>query len=95
MPLDKANVRTIAFLARLDVPDEDVGPLAYELSSILHWVEQLQEVDTVGVEPMTSVAAMRLYWREDRIDDGGYADAVLANAPESAEGFFLVPKVVE
>lgn len=95
MSLDKATVRNIAFLARIDVPDADLVPLAGELSAILGWIEQLQEVDTKSVEPMASVAEMTLRWREDVVSDGGMADKVLLNAPEAAEGFFLVPKVVE
>lgn len=95
MSLDKATVRNIAFLARIEVPDEALEPLAAELSSIIGWIEQLQEVDTKGVEPMASVADMSLHWREDAVTDGGNPAKVLANAPEAAEGFFLVPKVVE
>lgn len=95
MSLDKATVRNIAFLARIDVPDEDLAPLAGELSAIVGFIEQLQEVDTKGVAPMASVADMSLRWREDVVADGGIADKVLANAPDAAEGFFLVPKVVE
>ncbi|KAF0140234.1 MAG: aspartyl-tRNA(Asn)/glutamyl-tRNA (Gln) amidotransferase subunit C [Rhodospirillaceae bacterium] len=95
MLLDKATVRTIAFLARIDTPEEELAPLAGELSSILHWIEQLQTVDTTGIAPMTSATAMHLSWRDDDITDGACADSVLANAPDSAEGFFLVPKVVE
>ncbi len=95
MPLDKSAVERIAFLARIKVPDEDLGPLAAELDRIIGWVEQLGEVDTAGVEPMTSVAAMTLPQRDDVVADGDYADKVLANAPESEKGFFAVPKVVE
>lgn len=95
MPLDKSAVERIAFLARIKVPDEDLAPLAAELDHIIGWVEQLGEVDTNGVEPMTSVAAMTLPQRDDIVTDGSYADKVLANAPESEKGFFAVPKVVE
>ena len=66
-----------------------------ELSRILEWIEQLNEVDTEGVPPMTSVAAMRLAWREDRVTDGGRPEDILANAPERQDGYFVVPKVVE
>lgn len=95
MSLDKATVRTIANLARIEVPEGDLDHLAGELSHILHFVEQLSEVDTDGVQPMTSVAEIGLPWREDVVTDGNRRDQILANAPDSDEGFFLVPKVVE
>jgi len=95
MSLDKATVRNIANLARIEVRDEELDHLAGELSNILHFVEQLAEVNTDGVEPMTSVAAMTLPMRRDVITDGGQPDAVLRNAPEAEDGFFTVPKVVE
>ena len=95
MSLDKSAVRTIADLARIRVPDEDLDHLAGELSNILTLIEQLSEVNTDGVAPMTSVSAVGLPMRKDEISDGGYVDAVLANAPGKAEGFFSVPKVVE
>ena len=95
MALDNKAVASIAFLARIKVPDADLAPLARELDHIIGWVEQLSEVATDGVEPMTSVAAMSLPRRDDRVTDGNYADKVLANAPEAEKGFFAVPKVVE
>ncbi|RAU22960.1 Asp-tRNA(Asn)/Glu-tRNA(Gln) amidotransferase GatCAB subunit C [Paramagnetospirillum kuznetsovii] len=95
MSLDKATVRNIANLARIEVKDEELDHLAGELSNILHFVEQLAEVNTDGVLPMTSVAAMTLPMRKDVITDGGQPEAVLANAPEAEDGFFTVPKVVE
>lgn len=95
MSLDKATVRSIANLARLEVAEEELEPLAKELSNIIGFVEQLAEVDTTGVEPMASVADLVLPMRDDVVTDGGYPDKILANAPESFEGFFLVPKVVE
>ncbi|MGE5547444.1 MAG: Asp-tRNA(Asn)/Glu-tRNA(Gln) amidotransferase subunit GatC [Solirubrobacterales bacterium] len=95
MSLDKNTVRSIAELARIEVPEEELEHLAGELSNILHFVEQLSEVNTDGVQPMTSVAAMTLPMRADAVTDGGQADAVLANAPEAEDGFFTVPKVVE
>lgn len=95
MSLDKSAVRTIADLARIKVPEEDLDHLAGELSNILTFIEQLQEVDTDGIAPMTSVAAVGLPMRKDEVSDGGYADAVLTNAADKAEGFFSVPKVVE
>lgn len=95
MSLDKTTVRAIAELARIEVPDEELDHLAGELSNIMDFIEQLSEVNTDGVAPMTSVAAMTLPMRKDEITDGGQADAVLANAPDAADGFFTVPKVVE
>jgi aspartyl-tRNA(Asn)/glutamyl-tRNA(Gln) amidotransferase subunit C len=93
--LDEATVARIARLARIAVPEEELAPLADELSHILEWIEQLNEVDTDGVPPMTSVAAMKLAWREDRVTDGGRPEDILANAPERQDGYFVVPKVVE
>ncbi len=95
MSLDKDTVRKIAFLARIKVPNQALEPLAAELSAILGWVEQLSEVDTSDVPPMTSVAEMTWPRRADTVTDGGRADDVLANAPERKDDFFAVPKVVE
>ena len=95
MAVDKATVRRIALLARIKVPEADLDKLAGELNTILGWVEQLGEVDTDGVEPMTSVVPMTPRRRADAVTDGGIADDVLANAPERRDGFFAVPKVIE
>ncbi|MCC7168353.1 MAG: Asp-tRNA(Asn)/Glu-tRNA(Gln) amidotransferase subunit GatC [Rhodospirillales bacterium] len=96
MSLDNATVRTIANLARIEVPEADLPHLAKELSTILGWVEQLGQVDTEGVAPLASVTGdLALPWRADAVTDGAYPDKILANAPEAANGFFLVPKVVE
>jgi aspartyl-tRNA(Asn)/glutamyl-tRNA(Gln) amidotransferase subunit C len=95
MPLDISTVKNIAFLARLEVPDEKLEPLAGELSHIIGWVEQLAEVDTDGVPPMTSVAEMTLPQRPDVVDDGNYPQRVIANAPDPEGTFYAVPKVVE
>ncbi|CAO3420399.1 Asp-tRNA(Asn)/Glu-tRNA(Gln) amidotransferase subunit GatC [Azospirillum doebereinerae] len=95
MSLDKATVAKIAHLARIKVPDGELESLAGELSQILTFVEQLNEVDTKDVPPMTSVAAQKLRRRKDAVTDGGYAPQVLSNGPETAEGFYVVPKVVE
>jgi len=95
MALDKATVARIATLARIRVAEDELEPLAGELSGILAWIEQLGEVDTENVPPMTSVAEMTLPMREDKVTDGSNRDAVLGNAPRSARGFFAVPKVVE
>lgn len=95
MSVDQQTVRRIAHLARIAVPDEEIAALGEELNAILAFVEQLNEVDVAGVEPMTSVTPMRMKRRDDRVTDGGDAERVLANAPLSEDGFFLVPKVVE
>ena len=100
MALDKATVAHIAALARIRLGEAELEPLAAELSQILSWVEQLGEVDTSDVAPMSSVAAISLPMREDRVTDGDCPDAILGNAPQSApngpnRGFFAVPKVVE
>ncbi len=95
MALDRDTVANIAALARIRVAEEELDHLAGELSTILTWVEQLNEVDTAEVEPMTSVVAVTLPRREDEVTDGGRRDDVLANAPAAAHGFFTVPKVVE
>ncbi|MFP6729409.1 MAG: Asp-tRNA(Asn)/Glu-tRNA(Gln) amidotransferase subunit GatC [Alphaproteobacteria bacterium] len=95
MSIDKATVAKIARLARIHVAEEKQAALAGELSNILGWVEQLSEVDTDDVAPMTSVVEVRLPEREDVITDGDCRDDILANAPETDGSFFVVPKVVE
>jgi aspartyl-tRNA(Asn)/glutamyl-tRNA(Gln) amidotransferase subunit C len=95
MALDKATVARIATLARIRVAEDELEPLAAELSGILDWVEQLMAIDTKNVPPMTSVAEMTLPMRDDVVTDGANRDAVLGNAPRAARGFFAVPKVVE
>jgi aspartyl-tRNA(Asn)/glutamyl-tRNA(Gln) amidotransferase subunit C len=95
MALVKATVAHIAALARIRISEDDLEPLAHELSRILDWVEQLNEVDTTGVTPMASAAAASVPMREDAVTDGGCRDAILGNAPRSAHGFFTVLKVVE
>jgi aspartyl-tRNA(Asn)/glutamyl-tRNA(Gln) amidotransferase subunit C len=95
MSLDKATVAKIATLARIKLPETDREAMGRELDKILHWVEQLDEVDTTGVEPMTSVAHMTLPMRDDLVTDGNRAGEILRNAPNAAHGFFTVPKVVE
>jgi len=95
MELDTDTVRRIAKLARLHVEEGDLAPLADELNNILGWVEQLDEVDTTGAEPMTSVVEMVQRLRVDAVTDGHVQDRVLANAPAEADGFFVVPKVIE
>ena len=95
MAVDAATVRRIAHLARIAVEDGEIEHLQGEINSILGFVEQLKEVNVDGVEPMTSVTPMKLKMRADKVTDGGDAARVLANAPQTADGFFVVPKVVE
>ena len=95
MSIDKATVARIAMLARIRVPESEQEKLAGELSNILGWVEQLAEVDTADVRPMTSVVDTEPVLRRDEVTDGGCRDDVTANAPSSVHGFFTVPKVVE
>ncbi|MCQ4158738.1 Asp-tRNA(Asn)/Glu-tRNA(Gln) amidotransferase subunit GatC [Roseomonas sp. GC11] len=95
MSLDTATVRRVASLARLRVEEQDLPRLETELNGILGWIEQLQAVDTTGVEPMAGGGAESLRMREDQVTDGGQQQAVLANAPDRADAFFAVPKVVE
>ena len=89
------QVRHIAKLARLGMSDAEIEALVPELNNILGWVEQLGEVDTDGVEPLTAVIEQKLRLRDDAVTDGDIRDAVLANAPEAQHGFFAVPKVIE
>ena len=95
MAIDSDTARRVAKLARIAVAEGDLPALAGELSGILGFMEQLNEVDVTGIEPMTSVTPMRLKRRVDQVTDGGYAAQILANAPDAREGFFAVPKVVE
>ncbi len=95
MAIDAATVRKVAKLARIAEPEEKLEPLAQELNGIIAWIEQLNEVDTDGVEPMTSAVAATLPMREDVVTDGGDVEMVLSNAPKRAGNFFVVPKVVE
>jgi aspartyl-tRNA(Asn)/glutamyl-tRNA(Gln) amidotransferase subunit C len=93
--MDSETVKRIAHLARIDVAEEELERLADELGAIIGWVEQLDEVDTDGVEPMTSVVEATLPKRADEVTDGGIRDDVLANAPDPEKGFYTVPKVLE
>lgn len=95
MSVSREDVRKVARLSRIAVPEERLDALAEELSGILDWIEQLNEVDVEGVEPMTSVVETRLPMREDIVTDGNRQDEILANAPRSEDGFFVVPKSVE
>lgn len=95
MSVDTATVRRVARLARIKVTDDEAARMTNELNSILGFVEQLNEVDVAGVEPMTSVVSLKMRRRPDVVTDGEDAVAVTANAPVSEDHFFLVPKVVE
>jgi len=95
MSVDLQTVKRVARLARIAVSDEDAQRMTGELNTILGFVEQLNEVDVSGVEPMTSVTPMAMKKRTDAVTDGGKAGDIVANAPASDENFFLVPKVVE
>lgn len=95
MSLDPATIRRIALLARIRLEDAEVGSLQTELNGILGWIEQLNEVDVDGVAPIVGATHMALKMREDSVTDGGYAERVLANAPERIGYYFVVPKVVE
>ena len=95
MAIAAATVRKVAHLARIKTPEDRLEPLAAELTGIMAWIEQLGEVDVEGVEPMTSNVSQPLRLRDDVVTDGGKIAEVLSNAPKSADGFFVVPKVVE
>ena len=95
MSIDTETARRVAKLARIKVEDQDLPALAQDFNRIIGFVEQLNEVDVEGIQPMTSVTPMRLKRRIDKVTDGSIADEVLSNAPDAREGFFAVPKVVE
>jgi aspartyl-tRNA(Asn)/glutamyl-tRNA(Gln) amidotransferase subunit C len=95
MPIDQKTIAKIALLARLKIPDEEQRQVAGELSKILDWVAQLDEVDIAGIEPLANVNDEALRWRADSVTDGGAAADILANAPAKTAGFFTVPKVIE
>jgi aspartyl-tRNA(Asn)/glutamyl-tRNA(Gln) amidotransferase subunit C len=95
MSVDAADVRRIAHLARISLDESRVEPMRGEINGILGWIEQLEEVNVEGVEPMTSVTPMKLRMRKDEVTDGGDPARVLSNAPSADDNFFVVPKVVE
>jgi aspartyl-tRNA(Asn)/glutamyl-tRNA(Gln) amidotransferase subunit C len=95
MRVDETTVRRIARLARIKISGEEAKGLEKELSGILNWVEQLDEVDTSAVEPMTRVVPIELKKRTDEVSDGGIADDIVKNAPNVEDHFFVVPKIVE
>ena len=93
--VNKDTVKKIGRLARLHIPEEQQEKIASELNTILNWIEELNEVDTTGVQPLSSVTGHILPQRNDVVSDGDKVEDILANAPEQASGFFVVPKVVE
>ena len=95
MSLDAKTVEKVAHLARIRLQGDDLSHFTKELNGILGWIEQLQEVDTKGIEPLSSVSAVTLPLRDDVAKDGGYPELIVRNASESKENFFVVPKVVE
>ena len=95
MSVDRATVRRIARLARMAITEDEAKRLEAELSGILDWVAQLDEIDTSTVEPMTRVAAMTMKMRQDEVTDGFCADDILKNAPQVDDAYFVVPKIVE
>ncbi len=95
MSVDEKTVRHVAKLARIAMSDGEIHALVPELNAILGWIEQLAEVDTDGVEPLTAVIDQKLRLRDDVVSDGNVRDKVLANAPDAQHGFFAVPKVIE
>ena len=95
MSVNEQQVRHVAKLARLALSDAEIDKMVPELNNILGWVEQLGEVDTDGVEPLTAVIDLKLRLRDDVVTDGDLRDKVLLNAPDAQHGFFAVPKVIE
>ena len=95
MSINKETVKKVAYLARLRLDDDKVAPLTTDLNNILNWVDQLQRVDTDGVEPFVSPVDMELPVRQDEVTDGAMPEKVLGNAPDKAHNMFLVPKVIE
>ena len=95
MSVNEAQVRHVAKLARLALSEAEIATMVAELNNILGWVEQLGEVNTDGIEPLTAVVDLELRLRDDVVNDGDVRDAVLLNAPDAQHGFFAVPKVIE
>ena len=95
MDLDKETVASVAKLCRIEIQEQDLTPMAQELSNILSWIEQLREVDVSSCEPLSSVVEAELKTRDDTVMDGDLAEDVVGNAPDSINNYFLVPKVIE
>ena len=95
MSLDKATLERVAYLARIKINNSEIDKMTEELNNIMKWIEELNEVDIINVEPMTGVSNMTLREREDKVTDGGYQDKIVSNAPEKIDTSFSVPKVIE
>ena len=95
MSIDKKTVYKIAKLSRIKIDEKDSDKISSELNSVLNWINELNEVDTEGVEPLSSVTGHKLPKRNDYVSDGDIVEKILENAPEKSSGFFVVPKVVE
>ncbi|MBT4109255.1 MAG: Asp-tRNA(Asn)/Glu-tRNA(Gln) amidotransferase subunit GatC [Pelagibacterales bacterium] len=95
MSLDKSTLERVAYLARIKINNSEIDKMTEELNNIMKWIEELNEVDIINVEPMTGVSNMTLREREDKVTDGGYQDKIVSNAPEKIDTSFSVPKVIE
>lgn len=95
MSLDKSTLERVAYLARIKINNSEIDKMTEELNNIMKWIEELNEVDIINVEPMTGVSNMTLREREDKVTDGGYQDKIVSNAPEKIDNSFSVPKVIE
>jgi aspartyl-tRNA(Asn)/glutamyl-tRNA(Gln) amidotransferase subunit C len=95
MSLDKTTLERVAYLARIKIDGSEINKMADELNNIMKWIEELNEVDIENVKPMTGVSNEYLREREDKVNDGGYSDKIVSNAPEKIDNSFTVPKVIE
>ncbi|MBH88014.1 MAG: Asp-tRNA(Asn)/Glu-tRNA(Gln) amidotransferase GatCAB subunit C [Pelagibacterales bacterium] len=95
MSLDKSTLERVAYLARIKIEDSEIEKMITELNNIMKWIEELNEVDVNNVKPMTGVSNNSLREREDEVNDGGYSDEIVSNAPEKIDNSFTVPKVIE
>ena len=95
MSLDKSTLERVAFLARIKIDDSEIKKMTTELNNIMKWIEELNEVDVENVNPMTGVSNEYLRERDDVVNDGGYSDKIVSNAPEKIDDSFIVPKVIE
>ena len=94
MKIDKKTTLKIAKLTRVKIEDDEITELSSQLSSILDWVEQLNEVNTDNIEPLSNVSISELPLRKDKETNENKSDDILSNAPEKLENYFVVPKVV-
>ena len=95
MSLDKSTLERVAYLARIKIEDSEINKMTTELNNIMKWIEELNEVDIENVSPMTGVSNESLRERQDLVNDGGYSDKIVSNAPETIDDTFTVPKVIE